>query len=158
MSRISYNEPEDDADFLRVCAFEANTKRHLKGKKGQAALKELEAALIALPEKRLVYSKFVVRHGEADDIGEVCALGALALKRCMDKGLTRSEAIKKIEQDGPDPDDEGWGATENTAEYLKVKVNFAWEVMERNDEYGGPTPEERYKRVLAWVREQIKVA
>lgn len=154
MSRIEYPEADDTASFLRACAFGANTERHLKGKNGQAALKDLEAALLALPEKKLAYSKFVVRHGDADDVGEVCALGALALKRLMDKGMTRADAIKQLEEKGP-KETHGWEGVCQSAAFLDVKKNFAWEVIEQNDECGGPTPEERYKRVLEWVQKAI---
>lgn len=159
MSRIEYNDPDCVEDELRMYAFGANTERHLKGKKGQLALKELEAALLALPEKRLEYSKFVVRHGEADDVGAVCALGAVALKRCMDSGMSRAEAIKKLEMEVTEFDEEAgdshWENVQRTAGYMGCKVNFAWAVIEANDEGGRPTPEGRYKRVLEWCQQQI---
>ena len=34
--------------------WEANRTRHLRGRKGQAVLRELQAALLELPEKRLI--------------------------------------------------------------------------------------------------------
>jgi hypothetical protein len=153
MSRIEYGEADDTASFLRCCAFSANTERHLNGKKGQAALKELEAALLALPEKRLESSRFVVVDGEKSE-GSVCALGALALKRLMDTGLSRKEAMKKLDESGP-RETHGWEGVQETAKFLNVKDNFAWEVIEQNDECGGPTCEERYERVLEWVQKRI---
>jgi len=154
MSRICYVEADDTESFLRACAFDANTKRHLAGKKGQEALLELEAALLALPEKRLEYSKFAIQHGDADDIGGVCALGAVALKRLMDKGMSRAQAIRKVREEGPGHT-EGWDGIMNSAAYLGCKTNFAWAVIEQNDEIGGPTSEKRYERVLEWVRKLI---
>lgn len=162
MSRIEEYEPDDIEDELRCWSFQNNTERHLKGKKGQAMLRELEAALLALPEKRLEYSRFVVRHGEE---GGVCALGALALKRKMDQGLSRADAMKKLSEDAEknelDMDEEydsaEWSRIERTADYLQCKVNFAFAVIVENDEWG-PTndAEERYRRLLEWCRRKIE--
>lgn len=158
MSRIDYVDCDDNADFLRACAFSANTQRHLKGEKGQKALKELEAALLALPEKKLIYSKFVVKDGDDNPDGAVCALGAMALKRLMDKGMTRAEAISNLDETGPSDDvDSVWEELKSTAQFMKLKMNFVWEVVEQNDEQcaKNTSAEDRYKHVLAWVQERI---
>ncbi len=70
MSRISYSDEEDVPGQFAL--FQANCRRSLQGKAGQIALRELEAALLALPDKRLIAEKLI----DAD--GEVCAIGALA--------------------------------------------------------------------------------
>lgn len=158
MSRIDYVDCDDNADFLRACAFEANTERHLKGEKGQKALRELEAALLALPEKKLLYSEFVVREEGKDEEGAVCALGAVALKRRMDKGMTRAQALKEIKEKGPLHDgDHPWTGIKKTAEFMDLKVNFVWEVVEKNDEECSRNckPEDRYQHVLEWVQKRI---
>src|ERR1043166_9367326 len=68
--RIQFADEEafPNAAFL----FEANRERSLKSRGGQAALRRLEAALLALPEKKLVAD--VIENAE----GMVCGLGALA--------------------------------------------------------------------------------
>lgn len=43
--RISYSDEEDSPGQFAL--FQANCRRSLQGKKGQAALRELEAALLA---------------------------------------------------------------------------------------------------------------
>lgn len=158
MSRIDYADCDDNADFLRACAFSANTEKHLKGEKGQKALKELEAALLELPEKKLIRSRFMVKENEKDEVGAVCALGALALKRRLDKGMTRAQAVQELDLTGPSEDEYSkWQELKNTADFLKLKMNFVWEVVEKNDEDCGPTwkPEDRYKHVLEWVQKRI---
>ena len=161
MSRLSINECDDQASFLRACAWEANTNRHLAGKLGQKALRELEAALLALPEKALTANRFIRLHGPADDVGEVCALGALALKRRIDAGESRAEAVKKIAEDWKgdaqdEAESEGSG-DEEAAYYLNLKRVFAWAIIDQNEEAGphDQTPEDRYRRVLAWVQKRI---
>jgi hypothetical protein len=160
MSRIVEGDCDDPASWLRGYAWVANTKRHLEGAKGQAALKELEAALLALPEKKLLYSEFIIGPDSDDPNGGVCAMAAIALKRKMDTGLSRREAVLAILNEVPgsvmdDSDSEGVAAT---AAYLGLKHVFAYAVIEQNDEYGGrrTLPEDRYKNILAWVQARIK--
>lgn len=128
----------------------------LKGRRGQAVLKELEAALLALPEKALLQGKL------ARD-GGVCAIGALALKRRMDAGEARDAALKWME-DQVDPEDpEDWGEQTNhfAKKHLGVVKALAYKISWENDEGGRraeggkETDQQRYERVLKWVREQI---
>lgn len=88
MSRINdYNEPEDTASFLRGCAFEANADRALLGRKGQRFLRELEAALLAMPEKRLSAGRLARTTINGSELcGEVCAI-ANAVYRLFEKRL-----------------------------------------------------------------------
>lgn len=156
MSRISYCDIDSTEDMLRCCAFEHNTIRHLKGAKGQAALRELEAALLALPDKRLVHSRFVVTSGEEPN-GAVCALGAVALYRKRRDGIDRETALKEIAKEAPTDPNDGWYGIVDTANYLRYKTNFVFAVVEANDELVSEmaTPESRYEQVLAWCREEL---
>ena len=52
MSRVSYSNEEYFPGQFDL--WQANCRRSIAGKKGQAALRELEQALLALPEKRLM--------------------------------------------------------------------------------------------------------
>lgn len=150
MSRIETWEPDSVEDELRGWAFQANCERAVKGKKGQAFLQELEAALIAMPEKKLV-PRF------QNELGYVCPLSAVYLKRKIAEGKTRDQALDELERSIP-PDGYGWDATVAASEALKIVKPLAYQVMYVNDEdcYGA-TPEERYSRVLAWVRSELKV-
>lgn len=160
--RINYCEDEERPGQFAL--WDANCRRSLHGKAGQSALRRLEAALLAMDEKRLIRGKLV--NSEA----EVCAIGALA------------KAEGKLPQ--PEPVSE-WGEEDDcddTAEFAEATLNVphlvAWKIVALNDieldtvwelahgplnrwdaTYKGGiplvramTPEERYDRVLVWVR------
>jgi hypothetical protein len=119
----------------------------IRGKRGQALLKELEAALLALPQKRLVAGEFANAQQ-----GEVCALGAVALKRRMDKGQDRAAALLEIQNLFPEGCEAEAIAQElNIAEALCKEITY-----ENDDDYRtGDSPEFRYQYMLKWVRRQI---
>lgn len=128
----------------------------LRGKRGQAVLKELEAALLALPEKKLL-------NGKLSSNGGVCAIGALALKRRMDAGEARDAALRWMEEQVDPEDCEGWGeqTTAFAKQHLKIVKVLAYKISFENDEGRGEynhghreTEEERFERVLKWVRAQ----
>ena len=66
--RISYSDEEDYTGQFDL--WQANCERSLRGKQGQVELKELRAALLDLPDKRLLYELL------EDDEGGVCVIGA----------------------------------------------------------------------------------
>ena len=133
--RINYSEDEDSPGQFGL--WQANCRRSIKGKAGQAALRELEQALLTQPEKRLISDE------SQNAEGEVCAIGALAKYR----GIEKTEA---------DPED-----MEEVGIELGMPRLVARKVVCLNDVelgiYGlnSVTPEERYERVLAWVRRQL---
>lgn len=140
-----------DEDFPNQAAlYQANTERALKGKRGKAFLRELEAALLTLSEKRLI-------EGRVCEEGQVCAMGALALKRKVDSGMQVKEALEWLEAEAPEE-----GYADETGRFMEKHFG----IMERlsihaayvNDEYGAygrQTAEERYGKVLKWVQEEL---
>lgn len=76
MSRSGYSDDCDDNWAL--IRWRGAVASSIRGKRGQAALRELVQALDALPEKRLAADSLV----NAD--GEFCTLGALGRARGMD--------------------------------------------------------------------------
>jgi len=142
-----------DEDFPNQAAlYEANTERALKGKRGQAFLREMEAALLALPRKRLIEGNICMG-------GEVCAIGALALKRLVDGGKSLEAALAWLEERAPHNSDAH--ETADFAErHFKVLERFSFKMAYVNDEHGytNDTPEQRYDTVLGWVRENIDKA
>lgn len=167
MSRIVYNEDYfDEYDMLRAGGFEANMRKAIRGARGQKLLKELEAALLALPEKRLIREEFAVSEAasKAWVVGfehpkpepGVCALGCLVLKRKMDEGMTREQAVAWMEEKFGhelDPNE----SMDLAAENLRMTRCLAWVIMEANDEFAeSMTPEQRYEYVLDRVRKMIK--
>lgn len=178
MSRIAYS---DDEEFPgQFAMWQANCSRSLAGKQGQWALRELEAAIVALPTKRLISGAIACN-------GEVCAVGALIVALKTREGVARDEVLKSLERQ---PSEDEWddeldeGETEDAAVQLGVPRLVAWSLVALNDieldtvwevahgpippgfgSYQGGisvvrdmTPEERYERVLAFVRSKIKQA
>jgi len=105
----------------------------MRGKRGQAFLRELLDALDALPHKRLIAE-------ELQTDGEVCALGAVGARR----GVNMAQV---------DPEDR-----EAVAETFGIAEAMAAEIMAENDEggWGRETPEQRFARVRSWVVRQIR--
>lgn len=151
--RISEEEDFQNQAFL----WEANLERSIRGRKGQAALRELEAALLALPEKRLVANETV----GAD--GMVCAIMALAQHRGYQGDTTLP---KQPEWDDPDAENSPYwdefeyeeaveGAMLKIASGIGVPPMVAKAIIYENDNEYVKTPEARYSRMLAWVQRQI---
>jgi len=145
MSRSGYTDDFGcDAEW-QLIMYRGAVKSAMRGARGQAFLKELLAALDAMPEKRLIAKSF-----EVED-GAVCALGAVGAKRGLD--MTKHNTA---DEDGYD---QGDGA-ESAAGELGIATAMAREIIWINDE-GGPsyhgkeTPEERWARVRAWVAKKI---
>jgi hypothetical protein len=131
MTRSGYS---DDYDSNYIYLFRAVVNRTIKGKRGQAFLRELRDALEAMPDKRLI----------EDDLqtpeGAVCALGAVGQARGLD--------MSKLTPDYSD----------QIAKAFRISETLAREIAYVNDDdfnYQDETPEDRYVRVLCWVKEQI---
>lgn len=133
MSRSGYS---DDCEQWSLICWRGAVASAIRGRRGQAFLREMLSALDALPEHKLIENKLV----ETD--GAVCALGALAKAREMN--------VSEI-----DPEDH-----ETVAGKFDVAHALACEVMFENDEGAGywseETPEQRFARMRRWVESQIK--
>lgn len=106
----------------------------IRGKRGQTFFRDLVSALEAMPEKRLIPEALIKD-------GEVCALGALGVKRGY-------ADLKEI-----DPED-----AERIAGTFGIAEPLARETAYQNDEYGDceETPEQRWVRMHAWAKSQLK--
>jgi len=107
----------------------------IRGARGQQLLRELAEALDAMPQKRLIANEL-----ELEESGEVCALGALGVKR----GMNLSEL---------DPYD-----YEGVAKAFGVAPALVREIAFENDEGWNQTPEKRWEYMRKWVADQIKEA
>ncbi len=155
MARIDYSEDEDRPGQFAL--FQANCGRSLRGKAGQRALRDLEAALLALPEPRLIRDQLW-----AD--GEVCAIGAYAQYKGLD-----------VTNYDPEDESDAVGVAAGMPRLVAWKVvalndielDTVWEVADGPIQrghgvyHGGVpliremTPEERYVKVLGWVRKHL---
>ena len=92
--RVGYSEDEEYPGQFAL--WQANCRRSRRGRKGREALREMEAALLAMPAKRIGADILV----EPD--GETCAIGALMLKRKLDAGMARSAAVAELAELDPE--------------------------------------------------------
>lgn len=134
MSRSGYSDYEID-NWELIC-WRGAVASAIRGKRGQAFLRELLAALNAMPEKRLIPNDF-----EAD--GEYCTLGVIAHQRGVDL------------QSFLNSDD--YAERDLITNGLGVAWALVAEIMYENDESRwDEAPEQRWQRMRAWVARQIK--
>src|ERR1700754_1072963 len=105
MSRSGYS---DDCENLGL--WRGAVARAISGERGQAALKELAAAMDAMPEKTLA-AESLVNHE-----GEFCTLGVLGQARGLDMSLI-------------DPEDYDW-----VADAFNLAPAMVREIVYENDE------------------------
>lgn len=150
--RIRFSEDEDFNNAAIL--WEANQERSLKSRKGQAALRRLETALLALPEPRLIADAI------EDADGLVCGLGALAKHEHLDDipQLPQQPADNASNEEWDEWFSEDQGevvedAMLALARALDVPRLVAVAIIYQNDDYRREqTPEARYAKLLAWTR------
>lgn len=129
MSRAGYNDDIDQWDLIR---WRGQVASAIRGKRGQAMLRDLLAALDAMPVKALITE-------ELEQDGDVCALGALG----------RARGIDMTELDPGEPVD--------VAAAFNIAEQLAREIVYENDEGGWKeTAEERWTRMRKWVAGKIR--
>lgn len=141
MSRFEF---DDDEGGVPWDMWEQIVSRALGSERGQRALAEFEEALLALPEKKLIEGHL------ASDEG-VCLVGAyVANRRAKAEGLEMAEAIASI---ATRDDYEDIAETAHAGKQAGLSHAVAWHMAYLNDEqFHEATPEERYEKMLAWVR------
>jgi hypothetical protein len=133
MSRSGYNDDCDDDE--KIGLYRQAVDRSIRGKRGQAFLREMAAAMDAMPAKELIAEQLV------SDSGEVCAIGAV----CQARGLDVSDVDY---EENP----------EAVAEAVGIATALAAEIQYWNDEgsWKPETPAERWQRMRKWVAENIR--
>jgi hypothetical protein len=133
MSRSGYSDDCENSAMWRGAVASA-----MRGRRGQAFLKEMLAAFDALPEHKLIENALV------ENDGAVCALGAVAKARNLD--------VSRI-----DPEEH-----EAVAVKFNIAPALACEIMFENDEGAGywskETPEQRFDRMHRWIEGKIRAA
>lgn len=130
MSRSGYDE-DGDIDHWQLIMWRGAVKSSLRGKRGQAFLREMIAALDAMPDKRLIPDEM------QDSDGEVCALGSVALKRGLDNS--------KLDPENHD----------QLSEVFNIARPMVQEIEWENDSARRQSPEERWRRMRAWAEGNI---
>lgn len=131
MSRSGYSDDCDGWDLIR---WRGAVTSAIKGQRGQQFLRELAAAMDAMPDKRLIADEL-----QAD--GAFCTLGVM--------GATRG-----IDMANLDPYDR-----ESVAGIFNVAPALAAEIMFENDQdfyWKKEAPEARWQRMRQWVGSKIK--
>ena len=131
MSRSGYS---DDIDNWQMIKWRGMVASAIRGNRGQKFLRDLLQALDEMPVKELIDGKL-----EDPETGEVCAIGCLGKKR----------GVNMKELDPEEPEDVG--------KVFDISHCLAAEVVYENDEHSySETPEDRWKRMRAWVAGNIK--
>lgn len=131
MSRSNYN---DDCDGWRLIRWRGAVASAIRGARGQAFLREMLAALDAMPNKRLIAHDLI-------NGGEVCAIGCVG-------------AARGVPMDTIDPED-----YDGIASTFGISPALVREIESINDEdfcyWKQTTPEARWRFVREWVVEQL---
>lgn len=123
MSRSGYG---DDCEGWQLIMWRGAVASAIRGKRGQAFLTEMLEALDAMPEKSLTENAL-----EHD--GEVCAMGAVGLKRGVDMSKVDAEDRSQV------------------AGLFGISEALAAEIAYQNDEGWQETPQERWTRMRTWA-------
>lgn len=151
MNRSGYTDDIDDP--LQLGRWRAQVKSAIRGKRGQAFLRELAAAMDAMPEKVLIADELI------NDEGDCCAIGVL----CKSRGID----VSQVDSDNPKQVGDAVGIAHQLAaeieyendefsgEFRKVSVSkgeswqgFRWDRIEES-------PEQRWLRMRKWVESKI---
>ena len=132
MSRSGYS---DDYDGWSLIMYRGAVASAVRGRRGQAFLRELLATLDAMENKRLIANELSAH-------GEVCAIGSVGIAR----GIDMSEL---------DPKD-----AKGVAKTFGIAPALAREIVFMNDEYTAwgyecEDPEARFSRMRKWIASLI---
>lgn len=159
MSRSGYCDDYGDDDPLALGRYRAQVASAIRGKRGQALLRELLAGLDAMPDKRLVA-------GELEADGQFCALGVVGQARGLNLAAIDTYDVESL---GPKFNiaeqlarEIMWVNDEHVSEYRYVEYEVCgpmrpWEWHRRSER----VPDEsaglrRWQTVRDWVSKNIK--
>lgn len=134
MSRSGYSDCYDDDDNSGYL-YRGAVERAIKGKRGQAFLKEILATMDAMPERKLI------AHDLEKD-GAVCAIGSVGKARGVDMSKLNPEDVDRV------------AAIFGIAPALVREI-----VFENDDDFCcafDETPEHRFDRMRMWLINKIR--
>jgi hypothetical protein len=140
MSRSGYDDCIDDP--LMLGQWRGQVASATRGKRGQAFLKELAAAMDAMPVKE------IIKHELIDPQGQVCTIGVV----CKSRGID----VSGIDIEDPEMVGNAVGIARPLAaeiEYLNDENDSTYDHSTGGFVY--ETPAQRWKRMRKWVDEQI---
>jgi hypothetical protein len=150
MSRSGYSDDIDDQWSL--IRWRGAVASSIRGKRGQAFLREMLAAMDALPEKKLVA-------WELETDGQVCAIGSVGRARGIDMSQIDPEDYGKV------------AATFGIATPLAQEIVYmndeamTWSqdanghiVKDEKGEWRRITPEERFEAMRRWIVKNLRPA
>lgn len=145
MSRSSYSDDYGDDFPGQIGLYRGNVERSIRSKAGQARLRELREALLALPVKELEAEIFAEGTRE---LPRVCALGAWALYKSGGDVEAAHGMVSRHANDFETSEalkDHGWP---------KLVV---MEAIFKNDEgsWTVNTPAQRYDYIMRWLDRNI---
>ncbi len=135
MSRSNYGDDDGDCDYNNgAWLWHQAVLNAINGRRGQSTLRELLAALDAMPVKELITEDLACA-------GQYCTLGVLGHAKGLDEKMAETDPAEAAEVAG----------------LFKQSEAFVREVMYMNDEAGAhnETPSQRWGRMREWVRSQI---
>ena len=175
MSRFDY----DDGEGMPWGLWKSAISNALAGRRGQKALADMEEALLALPKPSLIEG-YLVHDGQVCAVGALVAhqqakeqgIDIAAVIEAMDTGLAcgcgHNRAAHRDDGcigksdwrprgacscTGYEPDFEDPEQTAQAGERVGLRYSVAWHLAWLNDEeFRDLSPEERFIRMLAWVR------
>ena len=170
MSRAGYCDDLDDP--LELGRWRAQVRSATRGKRGQKLLRDLLAALDAMPEKRLVSDVLEVS-AEADEkhaqswvkmFGDAASADRYREHHVKPRTAEYREGdvcalgalgrVRGLDMSELDPDE-----PEGVSAAFDIASPLAREIVYLNDECGyRETPEQRWTRMRAWVASQINDA
>ena len=137
MSRSGYSEDYGCDNHWEMIMWRGAVASAIRGKRGQAFLKEMLAALDGIESRRLIAHELVHE-------GDACAMGAVGLARGVDMSRLDPENI------------EGVAGTFGISDALAKEIAFE---NDQDFSYGTEeTPEARYARMRKWVESHIKLS
>ena len=130
MNRSGYSDDCGEDDPLVLGRWRGAVKSAIQGKRGQSMLRELLAALDAMPDKRLAANSLVNAEGE------YCTLGVLGSQRGID--------LEALDPEDYDQVADAFGVNAKVVQEIvwhNDELNYRWDYATRlNPEIGPPVP------------------
>jgi hypothetical protein len=131
VNRSDYTD--DDGDNWSLIRYRGAVTSAIRGRRGQAFLRELRDALDAMPEKVLIADELI------NEDGDFCALGVVGARRGIDLKVLDPEDYYEL------------------AKVFGISKSLVREIEFENDDdwCHGCTPEKRWTYMRRWVERQI---